>query len=188
MVDAEKMSKSKGNFLTLKQAIDQFGADATRLACADAGDGLEDANFSRETANQAILRLTTLESFATEVMAKKGDYRRGDRTFLDEVFLNEISRLSKEAYDGFTGMMYRESLRAGWFEMLNLKNEYQDLSNQDMHGDVIILWLEVMAIILSPICPHMCEHIWSVLGKEGLVVEQLWPNLPAEDNRAVYST
>ena len=57
-----------------------------------------------------------------------------------------------------------------------------------MHGDVIILWLEVMAIILSPICPHMCEHIWSVLGKEGLVVEQLWPNLPAEDNRAVYST
>merc|ERR1719375_983020 len=181
MVDAEKMSKSKGNFLTLKQAIDQFGADATRLACADAGDGLEDANFSRETANQAILRLTTLESFATEVMAKKGDYRRGDRTFLDEVFLNEISRLSKEAYDGFTGMMYRESLRAGWFEMLNLKNEYQDLSNQDMHGDVIILWLEVMAIILSPICPHMCEHIWSVLGKEGLVVEQLWPNLPAED-------
>merc|ERR1719243_50880 len=64
MVDAEKMSKSKGNFLTLKQSIDQFGADATRLACADAGDGLEDANFSRETANQAILRLTTLETWA----------------------------------------------------------------------------------------------------------------------------
>lgn len=36
----EKMSKSTGNFLTVDDAIKQFGADATRFACADAGDGL----------------------------------------------------------------------------------------------------------------------------------------------------
>ena len=34
----EKMSKSTGNFLTIDDAIKQFGADATRFACADAGD------------------------------------------------------------------------------------------------------------------------------------------------------
>ena len=34
----EKMSKSTGNFLTVDDAIQQFGADATRFACADAGD------------------------------------------------------------------------------------------------------------------------------------------------------
>lgn len=34
----EKMSKSTGNFLTIDEAIQQFGADATRFACADAGD------------------------------------------------------------------------------------------------------------------------------------------------------
>ena len=55
----EKMSKSTGNFLTVDDAIKQFGADATRFACADAGDSLDDANFAVATANAAILSLTT---------------------------------------------------------------------------------------------------------------------------------
>ena len=34
----EKMSKSTGNFLSVDDAVRLFGADATRFACADAGD------------------------------------------------------------------------------------------------------------------------------------------------------
>ena len=60
MLNGEKMSKSKGNFLTLREAVDKFGADATRLSLADAGDGLEDANFEEKTANANILRVHTL--------------------------------------------------------------------------------------------------------------------------------
>ncbi|CAM9703322.1 unnamed protein product, partial [Chrysoparadoxa australica] len=50
-VDAEKMSKSKGNFLMLSECIERFGADPTRLAIANAGDSLDDANFEMGTAN-----------------------------------------------------------------------------------------------------------------------------------------
>ncbi|SRR6266550_643752 len=60
MLNGEKMSKSKGNFLTLRQSVEKFGADATRLSLADAGDGLEDANFDEKTANANILRVHTL--------------------------------------------------------------------------------------------------------------------------------
>ena len=45
LVDNVKMSKSLGNFLTLDHCIKSWGADATRLALADAGDSLEDANL-----------------------------------------------------------------------------------------------------------------------------------------------
>lgn len=65
----EKMSKSTGNFLTVDDAIKQFGADATRFACADAGDSLDDANFAIATANAAILSLTTEEDFIQSVMS-----------------------------------------------------------------------------------------------------------------------
>lgn len=41
------MSKSKGNFIGLLQACNEWGADATRFACADAGDGILNANFDR---------------------------------------------------------------------------------------------------------------------------------------------
>ncbi|KAL1441111.1 hypothetical protein MTO96_008853 [Rhipicephalus appendiculatus] len=45
LLNSEKMSKSTGNFLTLADALDKFSADGMRLALADAGDGIEDANF-----------------------------------------------------------------------------------------------------------------------------------------------
>lgn len=41
------MSKSKGNFMTLQNVIEQYGADSTRLACAQAGDSIDDANFTK---------------------------------------------------------------------------------------------------------------------------------------------
>jgi leucyl-tRNA synthetase len=37
MLNNEKMSKSTGNFKTLKQAIEEYSADAMRISLADAG-------------------------------------------------------------------------------------------------------------------------------------------------------
>ncbi|KAJ1634122.1 hypothetical protein T492DRAFT_903660 [Pavlovales sp. CCMP2436] len=57
LVDGKKMSKSEGNFITLGDACERFSADATRFACADAGDGNDDANFAMETVDMAIKKL-----------------------------------------------------------------------------------------------------------------------------------
>lgn len=61
VLNKEKMSKSTGNFLTLADCIKKFGVDATRLTLADAGDGLDDANFDTDVANSIILKLFTFE-------------------------------------------------------------------------------------------------------------------------------
>jgi leucyl-tRNA synthetase len=45
MLNGEKMSKSTGNFMTLHDMTKKYGADASRIALADAGDGVSDANF-----------------------------------------------------------------------------------------------------------------------------------------------
>jgi len=44
-LNGKKMSKSTGNFMTLNQCLKKFGTDASRIALADAGDTLDDANF-----------------------------------------------------------------------------------------------------------------------------------------------
>ena len=59
MLNGEKMSKSTGNSMTLREGVEKFGADATRIALADAGDGMDDANFEENTADSAVLRLFT---------------------------------------------------------------------------------------------------------------------------------
>ena len=67
-VEGDKMSKSKGNFITLEQAIDQYGADSARMACAQAGDSINDANFTKENGNAAIMQLSTLEMFFAKAL------------------------------------------------------------------------------------------------------------------------
>jgi leucyl-tRNA synthetase len=34
-----------------------------------------------------------------------------------------------------------------------------------MHCDLVFQFIEYQLLILSPICPHITEHIWQLLGK-----------------------
>ena len=92
------MSKSTGNFLTLSQAIDKFSADGMRLALADAGDSVEDANFAENVAEAGILRLFTFVEWVKEVLGKDNVTipLRSDAdnvTFHDAVFESEMNKL-----------------------------------------------------------------------------------------------
>jgi len=44
-----------------------------------------------------------------------------------------------------------------------------------MSRPLLLRYMEVQAIMLSPICPHVCEHVWSLLGKEGSILNTAWP-------------
>jgi leucyl-tRNA synthetase len=123
MLNGEKMSKSTGNFLTLISAVQKFGADATRIALADGGDGIDDANFEETTANATILKLYELkrwienvihhprllkagEEFSHVRVAEKLDsvdsiQRTGARTFWDMLFLNDLSILIRQAVQAY---------------------------------------------------------------------------------------
>ena len=92
LVNNTKMSKSAGNFLTLIDAVSGEGelswsADSVRFAMADAGDGLEDANFDTTIANSAIMRLTQELAFTEETVAamKAGTLRTGAFTAVDRM-------------------------------------------------------------------------------------------------------
>ena len=97
LLNGEKMSKSTGNFLTLSDAVKKYGADATRIALADAGDGIEDANFEETVANSSILRLFTLKDWCEEVMQDKSLRQGSTNGFWDRLFENEMNTLVHEA-------------------------------------------------------------------------------------------
>jgi len=90
------MSKSKGNFYTVQQIIETYGADAARVAFADSGDTHDDANFVQEISNKAILRLTAFEKWYDDVI-KFNQFRENDHVY-DEIFSNSIDHHMNEAY------------------------------------------------------------------------------------------
>lgn len=157
LVDAEKMSKSKGNFLMMDETVDLFSADATRFACADAGDSLDDANFSRETADSTIVSLGNEDRWITETLASKDLRTDGEMNFMDKVLLNEVNRLVDLAAASYSAMQFREGLLKGWFEMLLARNDYRSWcqdSDIPLHEAVVRKWAESLIIAICPICPH----------------------------------
>jgi len=176
LLNSEKMSKSTGNFLTLTEAIDKFSADGMRLALADAGDGIEDANFVEKMADAGILRLYTFIEWVKEMIDGKETMRSGEfNSFNDLVFDSEINLAIQLTEKNYEKMQYREALKTGFFEFQAARDKYRELCMNGMHKDLIFRYIEVQAILLSPICPHICEHIWILLGKETSIMKASWP-------------
>ena len=96
------MSKSTGNFLTLNEAVQKFGADATRIALADAGDGMEDANFEEERLpNSAIMRMYTLKDWIEETLKDQNLRTTEGDVLWDRLFDDEMNMLVHEAYQHY---------------------------------------------------------------------------------------
>ncbi|CAD7949473.1 unnamed protein product [Amoebophrya sp. A25] len=181
LVDNEKMSKNKGNFMTMQEACETYSADVVRLACADAGDTLEDANYSTEISNQSILRMTSLLSWANDVTAKiakqGGTGNARPKEFMDLVFENELIDLINKTFKAYETCQYKDALKWCWYEMENLRKTYCDrVGTDDWHPESILRFLEVQALTLSPICPHFCEQLWrEVLNQREPLWKQKWP-------------
>ncbi|KAF3444183.1 hypothetical protein FNV43_RR13873 [Rhamnella rubrinervis] len=184
MLNSEKMSKSTGNFRTLRQAIEEFSADATRFSLADAGDGCDDANFVFDTANAAILRLTKEISWMEEVLEANLSLRSGPpSTYADKVFANELNIAVNMTEQHYRGYMFREALKTGFYDLQAARDEYRlSCGSGGMNRDLVWRFMDVQTRLISPICPHYAEYVWrELLKKEGFVVKAGWPKSDAPD-------
>ena len=174
LVDGEKMSKSKGNFLTVNDLIEMYGADASRITLADCGDSLDDANFLREISNLSVNKLYSLENFVkiliNEVWNKNENLIITDpdkeiklNNLLDQIFDNNINYLIKETKKSYEEMKYKNVLKYGFYEMINIKDQYI-LYNEDnynkLNPTLMIKYLITFFIINNPIIPHFTEYMY----------------------------
>lgn len=123
-LNGEKMSKSTGNFMTLDDVVRKYGADASRIALADAGDTIQDSNFVEDVADNTILRLYNLKEWLEE-MAKSTDLRTEKNDFEDALFDNEMNALMNEAKQHYEETNYKSALKSGFFDFNNAKDVYR---------------------------------------------------------------
>ncbi|GAA5885136.1 hypothetical protein JCM16303_005871 [Sporobolomyces ruberrimus] len=189
MLNGEKMSKSTGNSLTLRDSLLKFGADATRVTLADAGDSIEDANFEETTANAAILRLRTLIEWCEDIEKNQGQLRRGEANLLwDKIFENEINEAIEQSYQAYDKAMYKDALKTGFYQLLSARDLYQVATSAEggMHVDLALRFIRVQALLITPIAPHVAEHIWSTILKETSSIQTaLYPTVSSPVDPAI---
>eukprot|EP00058_Branchiostoma_floridae_P025970 XP_002611460.1 hypothetical protein BRAFLDRAFT_63907 [Branchiostoma floridae] len=176
LLNSEKMSKSTGNFLTLSGAIEKFSADGMRLALADAGDTVEDANFVERMADAGILRLYTWLEWVKEMLATKDTLRGGPPTnWSDRAFVSSMNKGILETAARYDRMMFKEAVKTGFYEFQAALSKYKEIATEGMHRELVFRFIEVQTLVLAPVCPHLCEHIWGLLGKKESIMHAAWP-------------
>ena len=187
LVDGEKMSKSKGNFLTVNDLIENYGCDASRITLADCGDTLDDANFLREISNLSVNRLYSFENFVkilvNEVWNKIPDFKITDPdseikldNLFDQIFDNNINYLITQSTQAYEEMKYKNVLKYAFYEMINAKDQYILFNADDytkLNPTLMVRFLKVFFILNNPIMPHFSEYMFvtylnPIFDKSGL--------------------
>ncbi|TGZ68584.1 hypothetical protein CRM22_004191 [Opisthorchis felineus] len=184
LLNSAKMSKSTGNFLTLADAIEKYSADGVRLALADAGDSLDDANVKEEMAEAGLLRLYGLLDWigqTLKAMFEDGGsgYRTGpERTHADLVFKNDMGRTVELAEKFYSAHQYKEVLKTVFYEFQACRDRYREVSQGSVHRDLLSEYILLQTVLLSPICSHVCEHIWlNLMHEKHSIFLTSWPKV-----------
>jgi len=176
-IEGEKMSKSKGNFVTLKGAVNQYGADVTRLTLVLAGQDMDDPDWREENVKSIDAKLKSLYGFVNDVL---GFPKIEQTANLDRWLLSVIQRRIREITEALEVLKTRTAAEIALFEIWNDIRWYlrrTDAPNSAVLKEVVDTWVRLMA----PFTPYLCEELWHLIGNEGFVSTAEWP-MPRDSN------
>ncbi len=171
LVEGDKMSKSKGNFYTIRQMIGKYPADVVRAGLILGGEGLDDPNFDFSNAENMKQKLEQWYRFALDNYGKKSG--KQEVTNSDKIFLHKINQNLKEGTEAMEAMMFRTAFERLFYQMQKVLREY--LGRGEINQDLINQFIEIQTKVLSPFSPFISEEIWEKIGKKGFISIEVWP-------------
>ncbi len=172
-----KMSKSMGNTVDPEEMINNYGADTVRLFMMFAAPPEQSLEWSDKAVNGAY---RFLRKFWTMVLNRIDDISNIDDIDPDDFFNDAQKELRKETHKTIAkvsddiGRRYTfNTAIAAIMSLSNRVSRYQ--IDTDLDRKVVREALESMVLLLSPIVPHICNHLWTELGHQTAVVNELWP-------------
>ena len=188
MIEGEKMSKSKGNFVTLRSAVEEFGADATRCGLLLCAEGMDDPDWRRENVRDVRNKLEAFYALANSIMEAERD---AQVSHLEEWLISNLQRRIRKVTESMEAMKTRTAIENAFFEVWNDIRWYRR-RKEKVNSRILKQTLETWIRLLAPFAPHMCEEIWKKIGKEAFISLAEWPkydegevNIRAEETEAL---
>ncbi len=150
-LEGKKMSKSKGPLLTMKRAVQEYGADVTRLYILHAAEYDSDADWKSREVEGLASHLRRFYSLVVEHYKTQP----GEITLLDRWLVSRFQRVVKEVREAMDRLQTRRAVNAAFFEVMNDVRWYLRRG-----GKNLVLILDDWIKLLSPFAPHICEELW----------------------------
>lgn len=154
--NGEKMSKSRGNVVNPDDIVEDYGADTLRtyemfigafdLAASWSEDGVKGCRRFLE-------RVWKLQ----EILVDGDEY--------SEDLKGEMHRTIKKVSNDFENLKYNTAIAA----MMSLINDFykKNAVNKAEYKTLLTM--------LNPVAPHITEELWEIIGGEGRLYQQTWP-------------
>ncbi|MDR0372824.1 MAG: leucine--tRNA ligase [Nitrososphaerota archaeon] len=171
MVEGQGMHKSKGNFITLKSAVEKYGADATRCGLLLGAEGMDDPDWRADNINDLKFKFDSLMGFASNIIASA---KKADDTPLERWLASRMQQRIKDVTFALDELKTRTALQTALFETWNdLKWYIQRKGSTEAKalGEVVKDWLK----LLAPFAPFLCEELWSQTDEAGFISTAKWP-------------
>jgi len=174
--DGAKMSKNKGNTVDPQALIDRYGADTVRLFmmfAAPPEQALEWSDDGVQGASRFLKRFWT---------AVQSHVDSGKPPALDTMALNDAEKdlrrkthqtIAKVSDDIGRRYTFNTAIAAS-MELLNAVNKLEHGTPQSRAIEREAL--DAVVLVLSPIVPHICHALWSMLGHDSAPVFEQWPD------------
>ena len=166
--NGEKMSKSRGNVINPDDIVKEYGADTLRTYEMFIGAFDLSASWSDDGVKGCRRFLDRVWKLQTILDKDNDGYSKDLETKMHQT----IKKVSSD----FENLKYNTAIAA----MMALINDFYK-KNSITLGEY-----KTLITLLNPVAPHITEEIWEIIGGEGRLYEQSWPEY--EEAKTVEST
>jgi len=170
--DGAKMSKSKGNVVNPDDYIIKYGADAVRLYLRFIGPFDQGGDWKDDGLQGMYKFVNKLWNY----YAGLGGLNLNEEKFSSqEQLLQQADSILHKTIKKVGGDLEVLKFNTAVAKIMEFFNWYAD-KKESMTPVLRWFYLKNMALVLAPFIPHIAEEFWQIVGGEGSIHSQKWPN------------
>lgn len=189
LLEGKKMSSSKGNIIPINEATEKYCADAVRLYLCSGVEPWQDFDWQVQEAKAMSRHLGRFYDYAQEIVDKP-KIEMPELRIQERWILSRLQNHIRKATEALENFETRKASQHAFFLLMQDLRWYLNRSKGGKSRDWVLNQVfDSWVRLLVPFTPHICEEIWSQMGRDGFVSKAEWPEVKEEyiDEAAEFS-
>jgi leucyl-tRNA synthetase len=180
LMEGKKMSKSLGNIIPLRAAVQENGADIIRLSMMVSAEILQDADFSFDTVRGIRAKLSSVFELAKRCSGKPST---PVHQVEDRWMSSRLQRIVAATSESMERLRTREAIHYVLYSLDQDLQWYLKRASAKGREDIVATlgeFLDVQVRLLAPFAPFSAEELWERMGNSEMITAAGWPVVKEE--------
>ena len=178
--DGSAMSKSRGNVVDPDEMIAAYGADALRLFILFAAPPEREFAWNEDGIEGAYRFICRVRQTFEEIRDSAVTADAGEDAALDTGgaarLRKKMHQTIKKVGEDIEKRFHLNTAISSIMEFTNTLRREKDALKRSAEGRALLKEAAAdLVLLLSPFTPHVCEEMWTAMGRRGLVFHAPWP-------------